>query len=877
MKGKFLILDGNSLIHRAFHALPLLSTRQGLYTNAAYGFTAMLLKALEQENPTHVAVAFDKGRVTFRHDQYQEYKAQRKQTPEELRPQFELVKRILAAMNIPYFEVEGYEADDLIGTLVKKAEAEGLESIILTADRDALQLVSEKTKAMLSKKGISELAVYDPASLREEWGIEPQQVVDVKALMGDPSDNLPGVPGVGDKTALKLIKTFGSLEAVLENAERVSPPSLRQKLLEHADQARLCKELATIRRDAPIEIDLSGCRRQPPNYEELLRVFQELEFKTFIKGVLQEMEKEAPSVRTAASALPWTALRSAAEVRAYLGRLAQAGKGALVLEWKGPDYLRAPVAAIGLACPGEPPAGYRVAEEGVWEVLAGFLREGRASLCGHNTKAAMAALANKGAPLWWPEGDTMIMAYLRDPGTSEYSLEELALKELNRTLAAPAPEELAALKAQTVLDLADLLARQLKALELEKLYREVELPLSRVLAHMELTGVNVDRQQLDELGEELAAGIEALAAEIYSMVGETFNINSPRQLAVILFEKLGLPRGRKTKTGYSTSAEVLEELAAQHPVAAKVLEYRQLMKLKSTYIDGLKPLIDPQTGKVHTTFHQTITATGRLSSAEPNLQNIPVRWEIGRRLRKAFRPSAPDRVILAADYSQIELRILAHISEDPGLIAAFHEGQDIHTRTACEVFGVSPTEVTPEMRRRAKAVNFGIVYGISDYGLARDLGISRQEARDYIDRYFQRYPGVKRYVEEIVAKARENGYVTTLLNRRRYLPEILSRDHATRNFGERTAMNTPIQGSAADIIKLAMVRIYRVLEDRGLNARMILQVHDELIFDTPKQELEEVAALAKECMESAFPLKVPLVVDLKCGPNWYDLEPLTIG
>lgn len=877
MPGKLLILDGNSLVHRAFHALPLLSTREGVFTNAAYGFTTMLLKALEQEKPTHIAVAFDRGRVTFRHEQYQGYKGQRKETPEELRTQFTLVKRILAAFNISTFEAEGYEADDLIGTLARQAEEVGLETVIVSGDRDTLQLVSARTKALLVKKGISQVQLYDPEILARELGIEPRQVADLKALMGDASDNIPGVPGIGEKTALRLIREYGSLENLLTHLDHLSPRSLGEKLAAHADQARMSKALATIYCQVPLTVDWETCRHRPPDREQLRALFEELEFKSLMKLVQnQEPEREtaqAEQERPPAAPSGWYELHSPDELKRYLAAVEAAGRGAITLVWQGTEYLRAPVLALGLACPGAPPAVYALRNGPPWAVLGEFFAQTRAAIFGHDLKAILVALARQGVPLWWPAGDTMLMAYLRDPGAPGYPLGELLAREGKRRPPAATPEEEAAEAAAGVLELAAVLEPQIKLLQMERLYYEVELPLVRVLAAMELAGIKVDGQQLEVLGDELGAGMEAVAAEIYRLAGEEFNVNSPRQLGVILFEKLGLPRGRKTKTGYSTSAAVLEELAAIHPIAARVLEYRTLMKLKSTYIDGLRPLIHPETGKIHTTFHQTITATGRLSSAEPNLQNIPVRLELGRRLRKAFGPSSADRVILTADYSQIELRVLAHISEDEGLTAAFHEGEDIHTRTACEVFGVSPDQVTPEMRRRAKAVNFGIVYGISEYGLARDLGISRQEARGYIDRYFQRYPGVKRYVDEVVARAKEDGYVTTLLNRRRYLPDLFSRDPATRNFGERTAMNTPIQGSAADIIKLAMVKLYRALNAAGLKSEMVLQVHDELIFDVPREELDTVTALAKQYMENALPLRVPLVVDLKYGPNWYDLEP----
>lgn len=887
MRGKFLVLDGNSLIHRAFHALPpLFSSKLNLPTNAAYGFTTMFLKVLEQVKPTHVAVAFDHGRVVFRHEEYREYKAHRAETAEELRPQFDLVRQILAVMHVTTFEQEGYEADDLIGALVTRAAEEGLNSVIVTGDRDALQLVSEQTQVMLTRKGITQLGVYDPAAVKQELGIEPAQVVDYKALTGDKSDNIPGVPGIGPKSASRLIQEYGSLEKVLENAASVKPASVSARLSAYAEQARLSRRLAAIACQLPLQVDWETCRRRSPDYGELVKLFETLEFRSLLKSVLKSMDKEKEKGQTvkqaalqleeAPEAAPWLRLRSPDELEGYLRRVEEAGQGALQLVWEGEDYLNGPVAAIGLAYPHGEPAGYLPGDGAPWEILANFVRREGISWYGHNCKNILVALAGRGAALRAPAGDTAVMAYLQNPSASGYPLRELALKEIGYTAYTTAdggPAEEAARGAAAIAGLAGPMQEKIRLLDMERLYYQVELPLTRVLADMELTGVRVDREQLEELGQELAAGMESAAGRVYELAGEEFNLNSPRQLGVVLFEKLGLPRGKKTKTGYSTSAGVLEDLAQTYPIAAAILDYRQLMKLKTTYVDGLRRLIDPHSGRVHTTLHQTITATGRLSSAEPNLQNIPIRLEQGRRLRKAFVSSGTGWVLLAGDYSQIELRILAHISGDERMIDGFHRGEDVHTRTAGEVFGVEPQEVTPEMRRRAKAVNFGLVYGLSDYGLARDLGIGRHEAHEYMQRYFARYPGVARYMEEVVARARGDGFVTTILNRRRYLPDLMARDYAVRNAAERTAMNTPIQGSAADVIKLAMVGVHRALEEKGLKAKMILQVHDELIFDVPVEELAEVAALVKREMEQAFPLRVPLVVDLKFGPDWYDMEP----
>ncbi|GFN22454.1 DNA polymerase I [Thermanaeromonas sp. C210] len=880
MRGKLLLVDGNSVAHRAFHALPLLSNSAGAFTNAVYGFTLMLQKALEEAGPDYVAVAFDHGRVTFRTELLATYKGHRPETAVELRPQFALIKKLLQAWRIATYECEGFEADDLIGTLARQAENKGLACLILTGDRDALQLVSEKTKVMLMRRGISQVEVYDLLAVRAQYGLEPPQLIDVKALMGDASDNIPGVPGIGEKTAVQLVQQFGDLETVLARAGEIKRRKMAENLQAHADQARLAKRLAAIDCRAPVELDLEYCRRRRPDYEALLALFKELQFNSLLRGVLKEMEelkKEEGRVEVRGLEAPRPlVLEGIGQLEGLVRDLAGRGEVALELEYTSPNYMEADLAALALAWEGQTavlPGGWpRRAVAAALEPLAA----GREGLLFHDAKAAMLWLAESGARVADPAGDTMIAGYLLDPTASRHDLPALCLEHLDVALVEDRDEPLLSVagRAYGVLRLHRVLAEKVRLAAMEKLYREVELPLSRVLAAMERSGVAVDRLTLDVMGEEFDRALQELTEEIYRLAGEEFNINSPRQLAAILFEKLGLPPVKKTKTGFSTDAEVLEELAAKHEIAARLVEYRQIMKLKSTYIDGLKPLINPRTGRLHTSFNQTVTATGRLSSSEPNLQNIPVRLELGRRLRRAFVPREAGRVLLAADYSQIELRIMAHLSGDEKLREAFLLGEDIHARTAAEVFGVSLEEVTPEMRRAAKAVNFGIIYGISDYGLSRDLGISRREAHDYIERYFRRYPKVKAYLEEAVREARETGYVTTLLGRRRYLPDLFSPNHNIRSFGERTARNTPIQGSAADIIKVAMVGIFRRLEERALKTEMILQVHDELIFDVPEGELELVGALVKEEMENAVPLEVPLKVDLKYGPNWYDLKPL---
>lgn len=865
-KQRFLVIDGSSLAHRAFYALPLLSNRQGIYTNAVYGFLTMLFKILSEEPVDYIAVAFDKGRVTFRTELYAEYKGHRKATPPELSPQFALIRELLKALRIATYELDNYEADDLIGTMAKKAEQQGIEVLILTGDRDSLQLVSPSTKVLLTKKGISQIETYDTAKIMEHYGIQPAQLIDVKGLMGDSSDNIPGVPGIGEKTAVKLIKEYSNLDNVLANIDNIKGAKLKDNLLKYTQQALLSKELATIDCDAPIQFCMDDCRYQTPDYPLLLQYYKELEFNSLIPGVLEEMrevspegdsEAEQPRVLTGLSELI-THWQNAMEHRTVAVDLVLEGPGA----------------SFGFATGGQS-CGYELKpgeEKQVIELIKEASQCSTSKLIFHDAKKVMLACGLSDLYQFNLYGDTMLAAYLLNPNGGQRDLAEIALEHLDLPLTEKENIGLyAAEKASVIYRLHEVLLNKLAEAEMRELYTDVELPLVSVLASMEARGVKLDLAQLEEMGQELEKNINKLTEEIYQLAGEEFNINSPKQLSKILFERLGLPPLKKTKTGYSTNAEVLEELAPRHPIVANILQYRQLVKLQGTYVEGLKSLANPVTGKVHTTFNQTVTATGRLSSQEPNLQNIPIRLELGRLIRKAFVPSKEDRLLLAADYSQIELRVLAHISGDANLIDAFNKKQDIHTRTASEVFGVPLELVTPEMRYQAKAVNFGIVYGISDYGLSRDLGISRKEAAKYIDMYFARYPGVKKYIDQVILDAREKGYVTTILNRRRYLPDLFSSNRNIRAFGERAAMNTPIQGSAADIIKLAMIKIEDRLRSRGMETAMILQVHDELIFEVPEDELEEAVQLVRDTMENVMSLKVPLEVDVKVGPNWYDM------
>lgn len=909
-----IIIDGNSLVHRAFHAIPPLSTSRGLLTNAVYGFTNMLLKIIADESPAMIVVAFDKGKMTFRHTDFEEYKANRAATPDDLKPQFPILKDLLKAMRIKTFETEGYEADDLIGSITEKAEQSGLKSIIVTGDRDALQLVSPLTRVRLTKKGISELDEYDEGKVWDRYGITPAQYIDFKGLTGDPSDNIPGIPGIGEKTATRLLKEYGTLEEILAHAGDL-PGRIGELINSAGEQAELSKKLVTIHREVPVKIDLEECRWHGPDYKELLEIFKKLEFNKLIKSIYHNSRKntggnsekvKGQEQKTANQVMSrpnleqhhivYSMLSTPAQLKNFVKTAQKAGALSLALNSiknriSGAGFVLSADKAYYLDLqlsntdlPEKDAAGQanlfsviRPEHDGVGEthnraldVLKIICEDPAIKKYCHSAKEMIWTLHKNKIKLSQLSFDTMIASYLLNPTSPNRDLEDVALEHLNAVL--PVGEEELPARAHCIFQLVPLLDKKLKHFEQDRLFYDVELPLAEVLAAMEIEGVTVDKKQLNAMSKDLGLLIKELETEIYHLAGQSFNINSTKQLAKILFEELKLPVVKKTKTGYSTDAEVLDELAMSHDIVAKVLEYRQLMKMKSTYTDGLAALIDPYTGRLHTTFHQTVTATGRLSSSEPNLQNIPIRLEAGRLIRKVFVPSREGNSLLAADYSQIELRVLAHISQDPSLIDSFKKGEDIHTRTAAEVFGVSPEEVTKELRGRAKAINFGIIYGQSDFGLDRNIKVGRQEARRYIESYFERYAGVKAYIDRVILEAREKGYVTTLLNRRRYLPDLFSPNRTLRNFGERTAMNTPIQGSAADIIKLAMVNIHRELAEHNFKSKMILQVHDELIFDAFPDEIDRLKELVRHGMENALILDVPLVVDIKIGQSWYDVK-----
>ncbi len=876
MSPRFIIIDGSSLIHRAFHALPLLKTAGGLYTNAVYGFTTMLVKLLTEYKPDLLAVAFDKSRITFRTEAYQQYKGHRQATPGELSEQFPLVRELLQAMGITTLEEQGFEADDIIGTLSEKAAALGHEVLIVTGDRDALQLIGPAIKVLLTKKGISDMETVDVPALKEKYGLTPKQMIDMKGLMGDTSDNIPGVPGIGEKTALKLLAEYGSMENVLDNIDNVSGKKLQENLRQYSDQAILSKQLATIVRDMNIDFIQENFGINPEK-QAVRDLFVKFEFKSLVNKVdslfpgnhAWEVAVQ-PSTTVAFLPVDIAASRSAVnEVYAAAKDLGRISCYPLAAE-------HSPLAGLlGVAVTYADKTVYISADSEGWEVIFDLLADSSVMIDVYDAKKLYHICQLRGVELRAKLFDVLIAAYLLEPTATSYPLDILAEKYLSQAIALPTGDkqllqkpEFAGWASKLVGQLQVSLAAALAEGGLDKLFEQVELPLVETLSAMEVTGIRIDKDYLKEMAVHIAAKIDQLVSEIYLLADENFNINSTKQLGVILFEKLQLPIIKKTKTGYSTDAEVLEKLAGKHPLIDKLLEYRMLTKLKSTYLDGLEVLIQPETDRIHTSFNQMVTATGRLSSSEPNLQNIPVRSEMGRKIRELFVPGDGYQYIMSADYSQIELRILAHMAGDVSLLEAFRLNQDIHTRTAAEVFGVAMSEVTSELRSRAKAVNFGIVYGISDYGLSRDIGVSRKEAAHYIESYFAKYQGVKRYIDEVVADAHRDGYVTTLFGRRRWLPDINSSNFNQRSFAERTAMNTPIQGAAADIIKIAMIKVYQALKVGGFKSRLLLQVHDELLLEVTTQELDQVAALVKKAMEQAVEITVPLLAEVKSGHNW---------
>ena len=897
-RDKFYILDGHSLAYRAFFAIPItLTTKEGRHTNAVMGFTNMLLRLLQDESPAYLAVAFDYPAPTFRHHIYGDYKATREKTPPEMSEQFPLIKEILTAFHIPYFELEGYEADDLIGTLVREARETGLDPVIVTADADTFQLLDPGVEILITRRGISRIERYNQEKLQADYGLTAEQWIDFKALKGDSSDNIPGIPGVGEKKALQLLHEYGSLDEIIRRSAEIKG-KVGESIACNIGLALLSKELVIINRYVPLSFSPEQWRFCGSDRQALMAVLRRLELSSIIKsleqsrlfgpvpapspqGNINNREKNVPP-HYGAGFLPAIA-HSQTELAALTEKLEQENTIAMLLDGAvisaslrvNPEWLLLAVAGSGVT---RLPLGEGLMPPQIlWNCLKSVLQNPDKKLVTHDFKPLYKLLADRGIEPECTVFDTQLAAYLLEPARASYDLPTLCCEtqELSSLLPEDARhEQLPACCCAGLLPLMAKLQSLLREQSLERLYFEVELPLVSVLARMEMRGIKVEEKVLIRLAGELHEELASLEQEIIALAGEIFNINSPKQLGRILFEKIGLPVVRRIKTGYSTDARTLQELAAYHPIAAKLVQYRTVSKLISTYIDGLRPLIKPETGRIHTTFNQTVTATGRLSSSDPNLQNIPTRFAEGRRLREAFNVSGKDNILLSADYSQIELRIMAHLSKDGGLLDAFQRDQDVHTRTAADVFNVSLEEVTPQQRNAAKAVNFGIIYGISDYGLSQDLKISRTEAKKFIDQYFRRYSGVGDYIKRCVETARQEGYVTTLMARRRHIPDINHPNHNRRAFAERVARNTPIQGSAADIIKAAMVAIDRELARQGFAAAMLLQVHDELIFELPSHELAAVAGCVRRLMEGAFPLSVPLKVDLKAGPDWYHLRPL---
>ena len=873
------LIDISSYFYRAFHALPALSNTRGLPTNAAYGVTTMLLKVLRERQPQHLALVFDAKGPTFRHGLYGDYKAHRPPMPEALVIQLPYIKKIIDALNLPALVHEGYEADDLICTLVRRAREEGFAVEIISGDKDLLPLVQDGVDMWDPMKEVR----YDPAAIREKFGLSPEELVEVRALAGDASDNIPGVPGIGEKTALKLIARYHSLENLLAHLDEIKEKALKTRLEEHADKARLSRQLTELEARVPLTVDLEALQPGPPDREALRRLFVELEFSKLTKELgFDNQPQVAGSV-----------VRGPEDLDRVVQAVREAGEMGLSFVMSEQHPVLAEVAGVGLAwrtgegayiplSPGE-------SNRAVWEKLGPVWSDPGVAKVGADLKTAMLLAHRFGPDLKGITGDILLASYLLNPGRYEQTLENVALHYLGLNL--PGPRELAGRPTTAVgldRDLACQYATQraevafrlwpeLKG-ELEKeglweLYAGLELPLLGILARMEDRGILLDQGFLRRFGQDLETAMQRLEKEIYGLAGEEFLIQSPQQLGRILFEKMKLTPQKKTrgKTAYSTDVEVLQSLGQESPIAAKVLEYRSMGKLKSTYVDALLKLADPATGRVHTTFLQSVAATGRLSSRDPNLQNIPVRGELGGQIRQVFVPG-PGRVFLSADYSQMELRILAHFSEDPALLKAFQDRIDIHRQTAAVVFGIHPELVSPDMRRQAKVVNFGIIYGMSGFGLAKQLGLNNRMANEFIQRYFAKYSRVKAYLEETLEQARQRGWVTTLLGRRRQTPQINSSNRIVRQEAERSAINTPLQGTAADIIKQAMLEVETALHGAGLSGSMLLQLHDELLFEVPRAELADTARLMRRVMEGVVRLKVPLTVDLRVGENWGEMN-----
>ncbi|MDP3387148.1 MAG: DNA polymerase I [Eubacteriales bacterium] len=892
---KIMILDGNSILFRAFYALPPLKNKNGIYTNALYGFLSMLYKLLDEYQPDYICTTFDHKKPTFRHERFKDYKAGRAQAPNELVMQFALIREILDVHKIRHLEIEGYEADDISGTLARMASEKDMNVYLVTSDKDYLQLVRDKVNVLLTKKGVTNIALFNQSILFDEYGITPKQFIDLKGLMGDSSDNIPGVKGVGEKIGLKLIKEYGSIDGIYENIDQIQG-KLKEKLESEKVQAYMSKELSEIIVDLPLELSIEELEYKEPDKKELLEMYKEYDFRLFMSRIKPDEDRQMNLFSDNLSSTEDVATNKSSEtikeagIEEIIEGSKKTGQMCLKFFYDGERALYASPIALGIMTSEE-----RVyyMEEDLKAALIGLkdvLEDSKIAKLGHNIKDEIIILNKYDICLNGISFDTMIARYLLEPSEASYNIDRLVY-EYHKTDMQTEKDFLGSgvkkvsyneleknqrrehmhnyLKG--IWSIKSPMERQLMETDMDNLYKEVELPLVKIMASMEILGFKINTDELKRIGEKLSEKISVLELIIQEMAGIEFNINSPKQLGQVLFEELNLPVMKKTKTGYSTDVEVLEKLKNQHPIIQKIIEYRQLTKLNSTYVEGLLNVVDKETGRVHSSFKQTIASTGRISSTDPNLQNIPVKTDEGRELRKIF-VHEEDYILIDADYSQIELRVLAHLSDDKNLIEAFRLGEDIHTKTASQVFHVPKEEVTSTMRGRAKAVNFGIVYGISDYGLSRDLDIPRKESKQYIENYLKFFSGVKKYMDDIIRKGKKDGYVETILGRRRYIPELSSRNFNIRAFGERLALNTPVQGTAADIIKKAMINVDHELSKRNMKSRLILQVHDELIVEAYRDEVEEVKRILKEEMENAVPLKVPVIVDLNIGETWYDTK-----
>lgn len=874
---KLVLIDGNSLSFRAFYALPLLSNKAGIHTNAVYGFAMLLEKILKEEKPNHFLVAFDAGKTTFRHEKYSEYKAGRQKTPPELSEQFPYIRQLLDAYHIKRYELDNYEADDIIGTLSKEADKAGFQTIIITGDRDLTQLATDNVTIYYTKKGVTDVDHYTPDFIAEKYnGLTPNQIIDMKGLMGDTSDNIPGVAGVGEKTAIKLLNQFDTVEGVYEHLDEISGKKLKEKLQNSKEDALMSKELATINVDSPIEVKLEDTlMTHQDEQQEKIELFKKLEFKQLLADIDQSASGEDAiektfEIETSFDNVDFTSLKEAT----------------IHFELDGGNYLRNNILKFSLFT-GEKHIVINADDIINYAELVSWLENPNTKKVVYDAKKTYVASHRLGIDIQNISFDIMLASYIIDPSRTisdvqsvvslygqSFVKDDVSIYGKGKKFKVPEDDVLnpyVASITDAIYFAKPNMDKQLEEYNQVELLADLELPLAKILSEMEEIGIYTDVHDLEEMEKEIQEKLDVLIRNIHDAAGEDFNINSPKQLGVVLFETLQLPVIKKTKTGYSTAVDVLEQLQGEHPIIDYILEYRQLSKLQSTYVEGLQKVISDDQ-RIHTRFNQTLAQTGRLSSVDPNLQNIPVRLEEGRKIRKAFKPTSKDSVILSADYSQIELRVLAHITQDESMKEAFINGDDIHTATAMKVFGVEADQVDSLMRRQAKVVNFGIVYGISDYGLSQSLGITRKKAKAFIDDYLASFPGVKQYMSDIVKDAKALGFVETLLHRRRYIPDITSRNFNLRGFAERTAMNTPIQGSAADIIKLAMVKFAQKMKETTYQAKLLLQVHDELIFEVPKSEVDSFSEFVEEIMENALQLDVPLKVDSSYGATWYDAK-----